>query len=75
VIVEVKTRKSNSLVEPEASVTKMKQRNLIAAANFYLKVTNSQKEARFDIIGITYLKSDFSVNHIIDAFYPLIRSR
>ena len=73
VIVEVKTRHSNSLVEPEVAVDKQKQRNLIYAANAYIMAFNIQSETRFDIISVVIAGEEARVHHIPDAFYPTMR--
>ncbi len=72
VIVEVKARSTNYFGEPEAFVTKHKQRMLIKAANHYLVDANLNIEVRFDIISVLFRKEEFKLKHIEDAFYPLI---
>lgn len=69
VIVEVKTRSSNIFAEPEASVTKSKQRILIRAANAYVNYRHQHGEVRFDIITILVRPEGEVINHIVDAFY------
>jgi len=70
VIVEVKTRKSNTFGEPEEFVTLQKQRNLIRAAASYITKTGITKEVRFDIISVIVTDGIESVKHIEDAFKP-----
>jgi putative endonuclease len=69
VMVEVKTRTSNTYGEPEAFVGRTKQRNLIRAANAYLEKFDLDMEVRFDIVAIT-THPDFKLEHISEAFYP-----
>ncbi len=69
VVAEVKTRNSNFLMEPEAAVTKDKQRMLIKAADIYVQRNNIDLEVRFDIISVVIAKEEFRINHIEDAFY------
>jgi putative endonuclease len=69
VIVEVKTRASDFFAEPEASVTKSKQRILIRAANAYVNNRRQSGEVRFDIISILLRPEGHELNHIVDAFY------
>jgi putative endonuclease len=71
-IVEVKTRSSSAFGEPEAWVTKQKQRNLIKAAEIFITSKNMEVEVRFDIISILYVSGKHQVNHIEDAFYPIV---
>jgi putative endonuclease len=72
VIVEVKTRRTNFFGEPEAFVTRSKQRMLIKAANHYLFQHELDLEVRFDIISVLYVGDRHQVNHIEDAFYPTL---
>ena len=51
VFVEVKTRTSNFLGEPEESVSMAKQKRIIKVANHYLIENDLDNEGRFDIFG------------------------
>ncbi len=73
IVAEVKTRSSNTITEPEASVTREKQRHLIAAANAYLRIKNLKMEVRFDILSIVMTLEEHRLTHIPDAFYAMIR--
>ena len=74
VIVEVKTRQSTYLVEPEIAVDVFKQRNLIWAANSYVNRYQYDNDVRFDIISIVVDKNNEKrIEHIEDAFYPSVR--
>ena len=68
VFVEVKTRKNNEYGEPEDFVLSAKQRAYIRMANDYVVKNNRDDEVRFDIIAITFSSSDYSLNHIPNAF-------
>jgi len=72
VIVEVKTRSSNYLEEPEFAVTKKKQGFLIRAANAYIDKKDLELECRFDIISIIVYSNKSILEHIEDAFYPTL---
>ena len=73
VIVEVKTRTSDELNEPEEAVNKKKIRNIGNAANLYLKQFNVEYDVRFDIVSVTGTSdSNAKIEHIIDAFNPLL---
>ncbi len=72
VIVEVKTRTSNVFAEPEASVTKHKQRTLVRAANAYARYRRHAGEVRFDIITLVIRPEGEDINHIVDAFYATL---
>lgn len=74
VIVEVKTRRSTYLVEPEIAVDVYKQRNLIWAANSYVNRNQYDNDVRFDIISIVIDRNNEKrIEHIEDAFYPSVR--
>ncbi len=72
VIVEVKTRSSTYLAEPEFAVTKKKQGFLIRAANAYIEKKDLTIECRFDIISIVIYTNKTQLEHIEDAFYPTL---
>jgi putative endonuclease len=72
VVVEVKTRRSNVIAEPETSVTRDKQRAIIRAANAYVRMKQLNMEVRFDIISIVMTEDQERINHIPDAFYPML---
>ena len=72
VIVEVKCRKGDPLVEPYAAVNRSKQNMLIKAANAYINRNNINLETRFDIISVTIGK-ETTIEHIENAFYPRVR--
>ncbi len=73
VIAEVKTRSSNTFGEPEVFVNREKQKNLIKAANAYLEKKNLVLESRFDILSVLKTGDSYKVNHIQNAFYPLLK--
>lgn len=68
VFVEVKTRHSDYLVEPEIAVTKKKQRLIISASERYLVTRNIELWSRFDIISIILHPEGREVRHIKGAF-------
>lgn len=66
--VEVKTRRHDELLDPIQAVTKKKQRNLIQAADHYLRQKGIQKEAKMDIIGITHCSLQPKFEYFEEAF-------
>ena len=72
VIVEVKTRSSNALIEPETAVGRDKQRILVRAANAYMNFRRLPGEVRFDIITVLIRPDGESLRHIPDAFYATL---
>lgn len=74
VFVEVKTRAYEQLVDPEDAVDIRKIRHIGRAADNYVKMNDVVEELRFDIIAIvgTPNSTDININHIEDAFNPLL---
>lgn len=72
VVVEVKTRTSSAFGEPEAFVSKAKQKLLIEAVNQFAARNKLEHEIRFDIISIIFKGTTHQLHHIEDAFYPLV---
>ena len=70
VFCEVKARSGNVLLEPQASVTPQKQRNLFRAANHYVLKHRITLEVRFDIVAIILNGDQHTLEHIPFAFSP-----
>lgn len=73
VVVEVKTRQSNTLGDPEMAVTREKQRAIIRSANAYVRWKRRDIEVRFDVVSILVQGERVTISHIPDAFYPMVR--
>jgi putative endonuclease len=72
-IVEVRSLYKCSFQEPYQSVNKTKQRAIITATNAYIRKFNIDDDVRFDIISILYGKDGPTIEHIENAFYPMVR--
>ncbi|MBL4578757.1 MAG: YraN family protein [Flavobacteriales bacterium] len=72
VVVEVKTRADDYYGDPEDFVTKKKQRFIVKAANEYIEKYDVDLETRFDIISIIINDNGTKVDHIENAFYPIV---
>lgn len=70
IFVEVKTRKSDSLVEGVYAVNKQKQNHIFKTANFYLNKHKTDKQPRLDIIDVVFdINDKFHVReHYVNAF-------
>ena len=69
VFVEVKTRTGMGYGTALEAVEARKQRKMIYAAQFFLNAKKlSQREARFDVIGISWPGTEPQVEHIENAF-------
>jgi len=77
VFCEVKARTSTFARHPEENVDREKQRNMVFAANAYIKVHKEERKPRFDIIGVLLhpeTNEVLELNHIEDAFMPQQRT-
>lgn len=70
VFIEVKTRQTSEIGEPFQAVTKRKQKLLIKTAEHYILSTESDLNARFDIVSIVHNQYRTEISHIDNAFYP-----
>lgn len=68
--VEVKARKNDKYGDPVDAITDSKIRNLVQAANAYIRYHRISFPIRFDVIVIIGEPGNQSVEHIEDAFYP-----
>jgi putative endonuclease len=72
-IIEVKSLLSNYMREPYQSVNRIKQRSIISATNAYIRKHNINDDVQFDIISILLNKSVPEIEHIENAFYPVLK--
>ncbi|SHF18020.1 YraN family protein [Dysgonomonas macrotermitis] len=70
IFIEVKSRSSSYWGRPEEAVTESKIKRMIAAADYYLKIHDSDLPVRFDIIAVLLNKEQTHIEHIEDAFLP-----
>ncbi|MDD5167375.1 MAG: YraN family protein [Syntrophales bacterium] len=69
VFIEVRSRRSEGFGDPLESVTVVKQRKLSRIALFYIQKHNLQnREARFDVLGITMRPGGQEIDLIQNAF-------
>lgn len=73
-IVEVKTRTSTAHFDPMKAITLTKQRNLINAANGYLRHYQLRCGIQYDVIIVVGTPSNFKIDYIPRAFYPRLRT-
>lgn len=72
VIVEVKTRTSTDFERPQEAVTLSKQRHLVRAADAYIQENEIDFECRFDVVSVLIQGTEMEIEHIEDAFSPLL---
>ena len=69
-IVEVKSIEKNGS-DPSEKVDGTKIRRLTAAAGEYLAVNHISKEIQFDVVTVVFDGTDFGLEYIPNAFYPI----
>ena len=72
VFVEVKTRRNENYGDARETVTPQKMRNIVTAAEAYIKKKEIDAPIRFDIVAIVDNGDTHEIEHIRDAFYPYI---
>lgn len=75
--IEVRSRSRGSIVSPEQTVDRSKQRMVMAAARIYMARYNIRAEARFDVMALVFGPegtegSDYELKYIPDAFTLLL---
>jgi len=74
VVVEVKTRSKNYLLNPEDAIDHHKIRRITTAADAYIRQHRINIPVRFDVICLTKDKSVYTVErHLEDAFFAPLR--
>ncbi len=68
-IVEVKTRSSDYMGNPQDFVTPKKIKMLVEAVNEYVVSKDLDVEVRFDIIAIIINQNKLTLEHLEDAFF------
>lgn len=68
VIVEVKSRANDTLLQPEVAVDHKKRLALIRLANEYVKSHNRKENVRFDIVSIVSNPEGAEIKHLKNAY-------
>lgn len=69
IIIEVKARGTDALIEPHEAVTKKKIKNIVSCADFYMKEYQKENNVRFDIISVIPNESGkLELFHLENAF-------
>lgn len=68
VIVEVKSRAYDSILQPEEAVDHKKRQALIRLANEYVKSYNRKENVRFDIVSIVSNTNGTEIRHLKNAY-------
>ena len=74
VVVEVKTRSKNYMLNPEDSIDRRKIRRIIAATDAYIRKNRINMPVRFDVLCLIRDDLAYTVDrHLEDAFFAPIR--
>lgn len=73
VFIEVKTR-SNDDFDPAAAVGRRKMRRLAIAADAFIRCHDYPHEIQFDIITVIGDETNYTIDHIPDAFIAPMRT-
>jgi len=71
VVVEVKSLSSDRYGDPIDRVTSRKEKNIIEAADEYIRLNNIDMPVRFDVVEVVFGEGKPLIHHIPDAFSPL----
>ena len=72
VFIEVKTRLGGTRGRPLLSIHRRKQTQMIFVANAYIQSNKREEDVRFDVITIIKRGERFELEHIRNAFYPIV---
>jgi len=72
VIVEVKSRAGNAVNDPSVVVDRIKERNIVLAAEAFIRLHGCRYPTRFDVIAVIYGSSGMEIEHLENAFYPTV---
>lgn len=70
IVTEVKTRESDYLTDPDELIPPSKQRQIIKAADQYIKEHEIDLDCQFDVFIVILNSKQKELRHIEDAFYP-----
>ena len=72
VIVEVKSRVGNAVNDPSVVIDQIKERNIVLAAEAFIRLHGCSRPTRFDVIAVIYRSSGMEIEHLENAFYPRV---
>ena len=68
IILELKSRTYDNILQPEAAVDHKKRQALIRLANEYVKSHNRKENVRFDIVTIVSKEGAAEIKHLKNAY-------
>lgn len=73
-VVEVKTRSSDAVYDPMRAINAAKKRNMVNAANAYVRYYGLRMGVQYDIIIIVGEHDNYDVRYYPNAFYPRLKT-
>lgn len=70
-IIEVKSLGGNSPADPLEKVDNRKRRLIALAAGHYVSLHNIEKEVQFDVVSVVQKGTEFELEYLPNAFYPI----
>lgn len=71
IIVEVKASVESDINDPSEVVGPGKQRNIVLAAEAFIRLHDCHYATRFDVISVLYERENVEIEHYENAFYPM----
>jgi len=72
IAVEVRTRTSDGWEHPKETITDSKIRFIVEATEAYIIEKDIEDEVRFDVVTVMPRGDDWEIEHIEEAFHPLL---
>lgn len=72
IVVEVRTRQSEHWEHPKETITDRKIRCIVEATEAYIEEHDINQEVRFDVVTVMPRGEDWEIEHIEEAFHPLL---
>ena len=72
IVCEVKTRTTAIIGEPFLAVTRNKQKQIITVTNYFIKLKDLFIDVQFDVISIVHNSMRTKLEHIPNAFSPIL---
>lgn len=70
-VIEVKSLNGDFSSNPSEKVDERKRRLITSAASHYVALYGIEKEVQFDVVSIVKKRTDFELNYLPNAFYPI----
>jgi putative endonuclease len=62
----------NAVNDPAEVIDPGKQRNITLATDAFIRIYDCRRPTRFDVIAVVYHSRGTEIEHLENAFYPLV---